>query len=187
MGRAVCAWPIDAGSREGAIMTDSRILDPSRTPGNGPAIPAPSTASPRGRLARALGQVWSRGWIGIGMAVGVAGIWGVSLGFTMPRGPMTTSQALIAMLTSLLVGGAVGVVLRSRWAMLLAPAVFMVVFELTRVGTGGPTVDAINLTNIYGVIAFVVGRGFTGLLTVLPMLVGAVYGARPGSAAWPID
>jgi hypothetical protein len=53
----------------------------------------------------------------------------------------------------------------------------MLVFELVRAGTNGPTVDAINLTNIYGVIAFVVGRGFTGLLTVLPMLVGAVYAA----------
>jgi pimeloyl-ACP methyl ester carboxylesterase len=133
--------------------------------------------STTGRLTRALRPVWSRRWIGIGIAVAVAGIFGVILGLTMPRGPMTTPQALIAMLSSLLVGGIAGVVLRSRWAMLLAPAVFMVVYELVRVGTDGPTVDAINLSIIYGVIAFVVGRGFTGLLTVLPMLVGAVYGA----------
>ena len=62
-------------------------------------------------------------------------------------------------------------------------------FELARVGTDGPTVDAINFSNIYGVIAFVVGRGFTGMLTVLPMLVGAVYGAalarRMGTATDP--
>ena len=121
--------------------------------------------------------MWSHRWIGIGIAVALAGTFGVILGITMPRGPLTTPQALIALLTSLLVGGTAGFVMRSRWAMLLAPAVFMVVFELVRVGTDGPTVDAINLSNIYGVIAFVVGRGFTGLLTVLPMLIGAVYGA----------
>jgi len=90
---------------------------------------------------------------------------------------MTTLQALIALLGSMLVGGAIGVVLRSRWAMLLAPGVFLVVFELVRVRIDGPTVDVINLSNVYGVIAFVVGRGFTGLLTVLPMVVGAVYGS----------
>jgi pimeloyl-ACP methyl ester carboxylesterase len=128
-------------------------------------------------MARALGLAWSRHWIGMGVTVAVAGTFGVILGITMPRGPLTTPQALIALLSSLLVGGTAGFVMRSRWALLLAPAVFMLVFELVRAGTNGPTVDAINLTNIYGVIAFVVGRGFTGLLTVLPMLVGAVYGA----------
>jgi hypothetical protein len=87
---------------------------------------------------------------------------------------MTTAQALIAMLFSLLVGGVAGLLMRSRWAMLLGPAVFTVVFELVRVGTDGPTVDPINWSNIYGVLAFVVGRGLTGLLTVLPMVIGAV-------------
>jgi len=157
-------------------MTYLRILDPPRTPGHVPAVPAPPPAR-QGLLAGALGWVWSRRWIGLGIAVAVAGILGVILGLTMPRGPLTTPQALTALLFSLLVGGAAGVMSRSRWAMLLAPAVFIMMFELVRVGTDGPTVDAINLSNIYGVIAFVVGRGFTGLLTVLPMVVGAAYGA----------
>jgi pimeloyl-ACP methyl ester carboxylesterase len=121
--------------------------------------------------------VWSHRWIGLGITVAVTGVFGVILGLTMPRGPLTTPQALTALLSSLLVGGAAGAASRSRWAMLLAPVTFMVVVELVRVGTDGPTVDGINLSNVYGVIAFVVGRGFTGLLTVLPMMVGAVYGA----------
>lgn len=158
-------------------MSDSRILDPPPTPVRVPTIPGPPPASLTGRLARALGPMWLRRWIGIGISVAVAGGFGVILGITMPRGPLTTLQALIALLSSLLVGGTAGLLLRSRWAMLLTPAVFMLVFELVRAGTDGPTVDAINLTNIYGVIALVVGRGFTGLLTVLPMLIGAVYGA----------
>ena len=158
-------------------MSDSRILDPPQIPGHVPAILGPPPASLTGRLARALWLVWSRRWIGIGIAVAVAGTFGAILGITMPRGPLTTPQSLIALMSSLLVGGTAGFVMRSRWAMLLAPAVFMVVYELGRAGTDGPTVDAINLSNVYGVIAFVVGRGFTGLLTVLPMLVGAVYGA----------
>jgi len=157
-------------------MSDSKILDPPHTSGPVP-LPGRPPASLTGRMARALGPVWSRHWIGMGIAVGVAGTFGVILGITMPRGPLTTPQALFALLGSLLVGGAAGVVSRSRWPMLLAPAIFIALFELVRVSTDGPTVDAINLTNIYGVIAFMVGRGFTGLLTVLPMLVGAVYGA----------
>lgn len=158
-------------------MSDSSTLDPRHPPGPDPSLPAPSPVSTTGRPARALRQVWSCRRIAIGIAAAVAGIFGVILGLTMPRGPLTTPQALIALLSSLLVGGIAGVVMRSRWATLLAPAVFMVVFELVRVGTDGPTVDAINLSSSYGVIALVVGRGFTGLLTVLPMLLGAVYGA----------
>jgi hypothetical protein len=75
--------------------------------------------------------------VGAAVAATGAGILGVILGLTMPRGPVTTAQALIAMLVSLLVGGIAGLVMRSRWAMLLAPAVFMVVFELVRVGRTG--------------------------------------------------
>ena len=128
-------------------------------------------------VTRVLASVWARRWFGVAVAATLASLLGVILGITMPRGPVTTPQALIAMLVSLLVGGMAGLLMRSRWAMLLAPAVFMIVFELVRVGTDGPTVDAIKLSNTYGIIAFVVGRGFTGLLTLLPMVIGAVYGA----------
>ena len=70
--------------------------------------------------------------------------------------------------------------MRSRWAMLVAPVVFVVVFELTRLGTTGPLVDAIHLSSMYSVIAFVTGRGFHGLLALAPMVLGAALGAAVG-------
>ena len=59
---------------------------------------------------------------------------------------------------------------------LLAPVVFAVAFEIVRLPVEGPTVDAPHLST-YGVFAFVVGRGFHALLSLLPMAVGAAWGA----------
>ncbi|HSJ75891.1 MAG TPA: hypothetical protein VK899_06900 [Gemmatimonadales bacterium] len=81
------------------------------------------------------------------------------------------------MFTGLLAGLTSGLLLRSRWAMLLAPVVHIGVFELARLPTDGPLVDGIHLGTSWGVAAFVLGRVFNGLLVVLPMLLGAAYGA----------
>ncbi len=113
-------------------------------------------------------------------ATGVPAAYGVLAGVWTPRGPLTTFQALSAMALGLLTGLVVGYLARSRWAMLLAPAVFVVVFELLRARLSGPTVDGLHLTSMYGMMAFAVGRGFHGVLTLLPMLLGASWGA----AAW---
>jgi pimeloyl-ACP methyl ester carboxylesterase len=80
------------------------------------------------------------------------------------------------MAVGLMVGWVCGVVLRSRWAMLLAPIAFMIVFELVRMGTAGPTVDA-PAASTYGIFAMVVGRGFHGLVALTPMVLGAALGA----------
>jgi pimeloyl-ACP methyl ester carboxylesterase len=61
--------------------------------------------------------------------------------------------------------------------MLVAPLCFVVVFELLRLSSTGPTVDGIHLTSTYGVMAFLVGRGFHWVLTLLPMVLGASVGA----------
>jgi len=66
---------------------------------------------------------------------------------------------------------------RSRWAMLLTPGAFMVVFELLRIDAVGPTVDAVRPGSTYGLVAFAVGRGLHGLLALLPMVLGAALGA----------
>ena len=60
--------------------------------------------------------------------------------------------------------------------MALAPVVFVTVYEILRVGTSGPTVDAMHADAI-GIIAVVVGRGVHGLLALVPMILGAAYGA----------
>ena len=57
----------------------------------------------------------------------------------------------------------------------MAPAVFVLAVELTRMPFDGPTVDAPHLST-YGLFALVVGRGFHALLAVLPMALGAAWG-----------
>src|SRR5690606_38636698 len=63
-------------------------------------------------------------------------------------------------------------------------------------GVEGPTVDGVHLgSGLYGVIAFVLGRVFPALLTVVPLAAGTVFGItlagrfgngseRPLSAPW---
>jgi pimeloyl-ACP methyl ester carboxylesterase len=40
----------------------------------------------------------------------------------------------------------------------------------------GPTVDAIRLDNTFSILAFLLGRGFHGLVGLLPMLLGVILG-----------
>jgi pimeloyl-ACP methyl ester carboxylesterase len=107
-------------------------------------------------------------------------VFGVVAGWWTPRGPVTVTEALVAMLSGLAVGAAAGMVLRSRWAMLVSPAVFVAVFEVVRLRAVGPTVDGIRPDSLYGLVALVAGRGFHGLLTLTPMVLGAALGAGWG-------
>lgn len=109
-------------------------------------------------------------------AGGVAGVAGAVAGWLIPRGPVTTSEALVAVGTTLAVGFASGWLMRSRWAMVLAPAVFMLAFELARMRVDGPTVDGVRVDNLYGVLMLVAGRGVDAVLMLLPMMVGVSYG-----------
>ena len=113
-------------------------------------------------------------WV-VGLALPAA--YGVLAGVWTPRGPLTTFEALSAMVLALVTGVGVGVALRSRWAMLLGPVVFMGVFELMRIGLSGATVDGIHLGSAYGLMALSLGRGVHALLAVLPMVLGACLGA----------
>ena len=120
--------------------------------------------------------VWADRRIAVPVAVLIAALWAVAAGLWTPRGPLTTGAAVWSILISLVVGGLVGLLLNSRWAMLVAPAVFVVVFEITRLGVDGPMVDGVH-ASFYGAIAFVTGRGFQALLTLVPMVLGAALGA----------
>jgi proline iminopeptidase len=155
------------------------LSDVQREPGHlrGRARPdVPPVAGAVNRLRTVVAPVWRDWRTGAGIAVISAAGWGLFAGVWTPRGPLTTDQALAAMAISLFVGALGGIVMRSRWALLLAPAVFLVVFELIRLGTTGPLVDRIHISE-YGLIAFISGRGFHGLLALVPMLLGAVFGA----------
>ncbi|MBN2204386.1 MAG: alpha/beta fold hydrolase [Thermoleophilia bacterium] len=132
---------------------------------------------------------WARRRARLGVAVGAPAAAALALGMVMPRGPVSTADALVSLLACLAVGLVSGFALRSRWALLAAPAVFAVVFEMVRLGEAGPTVDGVHLGSVYGIIAFISGRGVHAILALLPMVLGAVVGAgitrhadRTGSA-----
>lgn len=59
------------------------------------------------------------------ITIGVAALLGLLTALTMPRGPATAGQALLVMGSTLLAGLLAGLLLRRRWAMLLAPAVYI--------------------------------------------------------------
>ena len=136
-----------------------------------------SDSVPRGPLGGLVRAVWADRRLAWGFAILAAVLYALIARWWTPRGPMSTLEGLAAMALGLLVGLATGVLLRTRWAMLVAPLTFAVVFELARIGLTGPTVDGIQLGSTYGIIAFALGRGVHGLLTLLPMLLGAALGA----------
>ncbi len=133
--------------------------------------------SPARRAGRiALAFAWRDRRTGVGLAIAAAALWGLLAAWWMPRGPLTSAQAVWSIVLSLAVGVAAGVVMRSRWAMLAAPIGFALLYELARIGTDGPTVNGIH-TSTYGILALVVGRGFHALLSLVPLLFGATIGA----------
>jgi pimeloyl-ACP methyl ester carboxylesterase len=100
----------------------------------------------------------------------------------MPRGPVTGAQGLVVISVSVLIGVAAGYVMRSRWAMLLAPLAYIATYELARLGIAGASLEGFRFDSIYGIAAFAAGRGIHGLLALLPMVVGVSIGlaiARP--------
>jgi pimeloyl-ACP methyl ester carboxylesterase len=109
-------------------------------------------------------------------AFALAAGFGLISAWLTPRGPITTSEALISIGAALVVGAGAGLVLANRWSILVTPVVFAVVFELARLGVEGPTVDAINFSGMYGIFAFVLGRVVHGLLVLVPLALGSVYG-----------
>ena len=126
--------------------------------------------------------VWEYRWLGAAAGVGLGALTAVVSSEPMPRGPVTGGQALIVIAVSLVVGMAAGYLMRSRWAVLLAPGAYITAYELARIGIGGASLEAIRFDSVYGIAAFVAGRGFHALLAVLPMAAGAHIGfaiARP--------
>ncbi|MAT99720.1 MAG: peptidase [Anaerolineaceae bacterium] len=119
-------------------------------------------------------------WLG---AVALSAVLGVITALIMPRGPATAAEALAVMGSSLLVGLLAGWILPRRRAMLLAPIVYILAVELARLGAVGPTVDAIRLDNTFGILALILGRGFHGLVGLLPMILGVAIGILLTTAA----
>lgn len=127
-------------------------------------------------MKNALSIFWTDWRLGLAAAGVLAGASGLITAGLIPRGPLTSAQALWSIALALLIGLGAGLVSGSRWSMLIAPLAYALFFELGRLGLTGPTVDAIQLDSIYGVIALLTGRLFHGLLALLPILLGARLG-----------
>jgi proline iminopeptidase len=148
----------------------------SDAPERGASEPSGEQLNIEERLRRTAAALWSRGWVGGLVAAGLTTVWAVLVGWWMPRGPLTSGQALWSIVLSVAVGIGSGFVSRSRWMMLAGPVTFVTVVELMRLGVDGPTVDGIHFST-YGTFALVVGRVFHGLVSWLPMILGVAVGA----------
>ncbi len=130
----------------------------------------------RTRGSAVLDLLWSDWRVGLLAAVALAAGFGLISAWLTPRGPITTEEALISIGAALVTGLGAGLVMGNRWSILVTPVVFIAVFELARLGVEGPTVDAINLSGMYGIIALLLGRVVHGLLVLAPLALGSVYG-----------
>lgn len=127
--------------------------------------PPPESSTPPG---------WPRRVGAVAVPVGA----GLLLGLAWPRGPVTTAQSLTWLAVALAAGLGCGYLLRSRWAALLAPVALALAVEVARLPARGPTVDAVRFDGgLWGAVALVAGRGFDALVTALPLVVGALWGA----------
>jgi proline iminopeptidase len=125
-------------------------------------------------------RIWSS-WINEAVVViGVAGAAGFILSRVMPRGPVDATQTLIMMAACLAIGILAGLAMPSRWGVLLALLAHVIAYELGRMGAVGPTVDLPRLDSTYGILAFVLGRGFQAIVGLLPLVYGASLGGRFG-------
>lgn len=139
---------------------------------SGPGAPVRSMPS---WLEASLESLWASRWLGVAAVLALASAWGLVAALWTPRGPLTTGEALWSMVICLAVGALGGFIMRSRWAALIAPVAFAVSFELARLGVSGPTVDGIEIS-FFGLMAFVVGRGFHALLSLVWLALGALLG-----------
>ena len=120
--------------------------------------------------------------LGLALASAAGAAMGLLSAWLTPRGPITIVEAVASLVAALAIGVLAGWLSGSRWSAVLAPVSFVIAFELARLGASGPTVDGIRLGSMYGIIAFVLGRGVHAVLVLLPMVLGAVYGVQ--LAAW---
>ncbi|MFZ1397225.1 MAG: alpha/beta hydrolase [Candidatus Promineifilaceae bacterium] len=128
---------------------------------------------------------------GTAVAASSAAVAGLLTALALPYGPITTAQVWIVLVSSLIIGLIAGLALRTSWAMLLAPLAYVLFFELARTNGLVPTTGAIRLDNSYGLLALLMGRGFHGLVSLLPMVLGAGLGvffmrSQAGGTASPL-
>lgn len=148
------------------------------------------TADGRTRPTIGLARPLLAGWLRPVAAVLIGALLAFASAIPMPRGPVTGAQGLVVIAASIAAGILAGWLMRSRWAAVLAPLAYIAAYELARIGIAGASLGPIRLDTPYGIIALVVGRGFHGLLAIVPMVLGTTIGAdlargpQPGARGW---
>jgi proline iminopeptidase len=137
--------------------------------------------APRKSRVGLLDSVWTDRRVGLALAAGLAIAFALASAWLTPRGPITEAHVLATLGGALALGVAAGLLTGSRWSGVLVPLVFTVVFELARLRVDGPTVDGIHLGSMYGMFAFVLGRGVHAVVALLPMIVGVLLGVELAS------
>ena len=142
--------------------------------------PAPRTVASTTNALQDRLETVQRTWFGMLIAIGIVLIAGVITGVVLPRGPVTTLQAVTMLVICLGLGLVAGLVTATRWMVLVAPVVFCIAFELARLPAVGPTVDAVYLGSVYGIMALLTGRGIDIVVMGMPLAIGALWGAAGG-------
>jgi pimeloyl-ACP methyl ester carboxylesterase len=101
---------------------------------------------------------------------------GALMAVFLPRGPVTAAGAILSMVIGAVVGIATGSWL-GRWAVLAAPVLFALFFELIRLELEAPSLDGVDLGSGFGIVLFLVTRGFHLVVALVPMIWGALIGS----------
>ena len=143
-------------------------------------LPRPAATPDAGRSPQRAPAILSRAWrdrrLALLTGLGLPALLGLAVGLLSPRGPATALATLGLMALAVIVGTVAGLVLASRWGWLAATLAHAVVLELVRLPVEGPTVDAISVAGLPQIAALLVGRGWYGLVVMLPMALAAVGG-----------
>src|SRR5918996_4070234 len=130
----------------------------------------------RVRFSEVVSGVHQNRWAGVAITAAVGVIVGWLTAVHMPRGPITPTGVVVAMVVGFAVGAVAGFALNSRWAILAAPLVFVAAFEVARIGAVGPSVDRPDFSTELGLFMAVVCRGLPRPVQLLAVIVGAPPG-----------
>ena len=135
-----------------------------------PAPLSPGISLPRIRdIVVADRRIAAAGALAIAFAIGLA------TPAVAPRGPTTIANALLIMVVVLGIGLAGGALARTRWILLPLAIAYFGGLELGRLDVVGPSLD-VRLDSAYGLIAFIVTRGFHAFLVLPPLTFGVLIG-----------
>ena len=123
-----------------------------------------------------LQSLWRHRLRATALSAALSALLGLAVAQALPRGPATAVATLTVMVTSLVVGFIAGLTVRSRWVAVPIILTHILAVEIGRLDVAGPTVNGLRLNEPFGILALALGRGFHGLVGLLPMVIGVFWG-----------